>query len=81
MSNPVLRLFARVPELEDGEVPAANLGRVLPLRPRERKQIRDGTDLNTRVLTLALQLHARHQFTDAVACDASKQLGTQQPFD
>ena len=81
MNDPVLRLFARVPELEDGEVPVANLGGVLPLRPREHQQIRDGADLNTQVLTLALKLHARHAFTDAVACDASKQLQSQQPFD
>ena len=82
----VARLFARVAALEDGTVYMGNATegeRLQVLIDREERKALDaekGAELNRKIFTLAMRLHAREPFTDAVACDGSKKEQVVQPW-
>ena len=85
--HPVARMFARVAALEGGEVVLGQKDEGEALRVCiERDEIKamcgeKGRELNRKVFTLAMQLHARDMYTDVVASDGSKKNDVTQPWD
>ena len=82
----IARLFARTPVLElgrgqVGHTQSERLNIVIDKDEIECMDAHKGKALNRKVLTLAMQLHARDHYTDAIACDGSKIEDNLQPWD
>ena len=81
MKDTVARLFARVAEVEDGDVRTQRKKKInVTKKEKEKISGKQGEDLTSRIYELTMKLHARHHFTDGAACDGSKVDHATQPF-
>ena len=78
-------MFARVAAIERGNLNVGSEGDDvrIDIDADEEKAMGEakGIQLNTRIHRLAMQLHARDDYTDVVACDGSKKEDPTQPWD
>ena len=81
-AHPVAKLFAQIPEMQDGEVTTQQHDHQITVDKRERKAMdgQHGDSQNKSVFDVATRLDARHGFTDAAACDGAKRDYLKHPY-